>query len=139
MDSRAFIIFEGSNEMLYTQISEAIMKLMKRQKINNLFEFLSGYDLTLKSSEFFKSVLNFNLNMELPQRKMVDLGKIIGRVVSANFVLNLGDKGFSSNLVNECITSLKHEATAYASSLTFQESTSLITDYQQDSSWLKFV
>ena len=32
MDSRAFQIFEGSNEMLYTQIGEMIAKLMKRKK-----------------------------------------------------------------------------------------------------------
>ncbi|WP_010136780.1 acyl-CoA dehydrogenase family protein [Ochrovirga pacifica] len=138
MDSRAFMIFEGSNEMLYTQISEAVMKLMKRKKMTNLFEFLNQYDLTAKSSDFFKETLSFNLNMDLPQRKMVDLGKIIGRVVSANFVIDLGFKGFRSDLVSECITSLKHEITASVSSLTFQESTTLITDYRQGSSWLEF-
>lgn len=139
MDSRAFLIFEGSNEMLYTQISEAVMKLMKRKKITNLFDFLNNYDLTTKSSEFFKENLNFNLNMDLPQRKMVDLGKIIGRVVSANFVVDLGIKGFRSDLVSECITALKHEVTASVSSLTFQDSTTLITDYKQDSTWLNLV
>lgn len=138
MDSRAFMIFEGSNEMLYTQISEAVMKLMKRKKITNLYEFLEGYDLTAKSCEFFKEVLSFNLNTDLPQRKMVDLGRIIGRVVSANFVVNLGSKGFRPDLVAECITSLKHEVVASVSSLTFQESTTLITDYKEDSSWLQF-
>ena len=76
--------------------------------------------------------------MELPQRKMVDLGKIIGRVVSANFVVNLGAKGFRPDLISECITSLKHEVLASVSSLTFQESTGLITDYNEDSSWLQF-
>lgn len=139
MDSRAFMIFEGSNEMLYTQISEAVVKLMKRKKITNLFDFLNSYDLTTRSSEFFRENLNFNLNTDLPQRKMVDLGKIIGRVVSANFVVDLGSKGFRSDLVSECLTSLRHEVTAYVSSLTFQESTTLITDYKQDSSWLNLV
>ena len=141
MDSRAFMIFEGSNEMLYTQISEAVMKLMKRKKMTNLFEFLSQYNLTEKSISFFKDALNFNLNTELPQRKMVDLGKIIGRIVSANFVIDLEAKGFRNDLVSECITSLKHEITAFVSSLTFQESTLLVTSYedQGNSSWLKFV
>ena len=139
MDSRAFMIFEGSNEMLYTQISEAVMKLMKRKKVTNLFEFLNTYDLTTKSSEFFKEFLSFNLNMELPQRKMVDLGKILGRVVSANFVIDMGTKGFRADLVHECITSLKHEVTACVSSLTFQDSTNLITDYKEDSTWLNLV
>ncbi|MGY5353214.1 acyl-CoA dehydrogenase family protein [Wenyingzhuangia sp. IMCC45533] len=139
MDSRAFMIFEGSNEMLYTQISEAIMKLMKRKKITNLFDFLVQYDLTTKSADFFKEIINFNLNMELPQRKMVDLGKIIGRVVSANFVIDLGAKGFRNDLVSESINSLKHEVTAFVSSLTFQPNTQLITDYKSDSAWLNLV
>ncbi len=139
MDSRAFMIFEGSNEMLYTQISEAVMKLMKRKKITNLFDFLNTYDLTNKSADFFKDLLNFNLNTELPQRKMVDLGKVIGRIVSANFVIDLGVKGFRQDLVNSCLTSLKHEVTASISSLTFQDSTDLITDYKQDSTWLNLV
>ncbi len=139
MDSRAFMIFEGSNEMLYTQISEAVMKLMKRKKITNLFDFLNEYKLTEKSASFFKEIINFNLNMELPQRKMVDLGKIIGRVVSANFVIDLGDKGFRSDLVSESIVSLKHEVTAFVSSLTFQPNTQLVTEYKEDSSWLNLI
>ena len=77
--------------------------------------------------------------MELPQRKMVDLGRIIGRLVSANFVVDLGIKGFRSDLVSECITSLKHEVTACVSSLTFQENINLITDYKEDSTWLDLV
>ncbi len=38
-DSRPFQIFEGSNEMLYTQISEMVVKLMNSQKTMNLSEF----------------------------------------------------------------------------------------------------
>lgn len=32
MDSRPFQIFEGSNEMLYTQIAEGILKDMKKKE-----------------------------------------------------------------------------------------------------------
>lgn len=139
MDSRAFMIFEGSNEMLYTQISEAIMKTMKRQKITNLFDFLKTYELTDKSIEYFKDILNFNLNMEMPQRKLVDLGKIIGRVVSTNFVIDLSIKGFRNDLTEASVNLLKHEVTALVSSLTFQTNTDLITEYKENSNWLQFV
>ncbi len=45
VDSRPFQIFEGSNEMLYTQISEMVLKTMKRSKDNNFLNFLSHNEL----------------------------------------------------------------------------------------------
>jgi alkylation response protein AidB-like acyl-CoA dehydrogenase len=39
-DSRPFQIFERSNKILYAQISEGFIKLMKCTKENNLFRFL---------------------------------------------------------------------------------------------------
>src|SRR5690606_14834243 len=40
VDSRPFQIFEGSNEMLYTQIAEMMLKQLKKQKEANLYAFL---------------------------------------------------------------------------------------------------
>ena len=76
MDSRAFQIFEGSNEMLYTQIGEMIAKLMKRKKESNIYQFLKEFNLTEKACSFFKKEIDFNLMTGLPQRKMLDLGKV---------------------------------------------------------------
>src|SRR5690606_21616737 len=45
-DSRPFQIFEGSNEMLYTQVAEAVAKLMRKAKETNLLTFLKTYKLT---------------------------------------------------------------------------------------------
>ncbi len=90
VDSRPFQIFEGSNEMLYTQISEMVLKLMNRQKNLNLSEFLSTYSLTKNVADHFKSLLNFKIDLNLQQRKHVDLGKIISRIISADFVAEYG-------------------------------------------------
>jgi alkylation response protein AidB-like acyl-CoA dehydrogenase len=54
IDSRPFQIFEGSNDMLYTQIFELVSKLMTRQKTNNLSSFLKNYDLTKNVADQFK-------------------------------------------------------------------------------------
>ena len=67
-DSRPFQIFEGSNDMLYSQISDAIVKQMKQFKESNLFNYLNTNNLTSKATDYLKELLNFNLDFELPQR-----------------------------------------------------------------------
>lgn len=138
VDSRPFQIFEGSNDMLYTQISEMVLKLMNRKKTVNLYDFISQYDLTKNASSYFKSILNFSLDFKIPQRKLVDLGKILSRIISANMVLNLESSGFNSNLVKECIATLQHDVSMLVSSLKFNTNISLIEDYKHNSSWLSF-
>ena len=99
IDSRPFQIFEGSNEMLYTQIAEIVSKLMIRSKTTNVAEFLKSYDLTEKVADRFSSFLDFTHDGKIIQRKFIDLGKIIARVVCANHVVELGIKGFRSDLI----------------------------------------
>ncbi|MBV5313509.1 MAG: acyl-CoA/acyl-ACP dehydrogenase [Prolixibacteraceae bacterium] len=138
-DSRPFQIFEGSNDILYAQISESLVKMMKKTKESNLFQFLKNYDLTSKSAAFLKEMLDFELNLNLPQRKMVELGQVLGRIVSYEMVINLGEKGFRSDLINNGLTMLSQEITSLMSSFNYQTQTLVIEDYQEDSAWLKFV
>lgn len=138
MDSKPFQIFEGSNEMLYTQISEMVLKKMGRLKINNLSEFLKNYSLTQNVADYFKSSLDFKVDFQLPQRKLVDLGRIISRVVSANLVAEMGGNGFRPDLISNSLETIKHEITMFVSSYKFNSTVSPIEDYKQDSSWLSY-
>jgi len=138
MDSRPYQIFEGSNEMLYTQISDMVVKMMGRQKSMNLFIFLKNYNLTKNAADFFKSFIDFKIELKMPQRKSVDLGKIISRVISANQVVDLGAKGFRMDLINDSIESIKQEVSMLVSSYKFQIKTSPLVDYKQNSNWLAF-
>ncbi len=138
-DSRPFQIFEGSNDILYAQISESLVKMMKKTKESNLFQFLKNYDLTSKSATFLKEMLDFELNMNIPQRKMVELGQVLGRIVSFEMVINLGEKGFRSDLITNGLTMLNQEITSLMSSFKHQVETVVVEDYQDNSSWLKFV
>ena len=138
IDSRPFQIFEGSNEMLYTQISEMIIKLMKRSKESNLFKFLESFDLTAKASAYFKKEINFSLDFDIPQRKLVDLGKVLGRIVSAGFVIDMGESGFRNDLIQNSIETLQHDITKLMSSFNFNSKVVAIEDYQEGSSWLQF-
>lgn len=138
VDSRPFQIFEGSNEMLYTQISEMVLKRMVRLKEMNLSKFLGDYDLTQIAADHFKSTLNFNVDLNLPQRKMVDLGKIFSRVISASHVVELGAKGFRSDLINDSLETIKHEITSFVSSYKFKTNVSPIEEYKDNSFWLDY-
>ena len=136
VDSRPFQIFEGSNEMLYTQISETVTKLMTRTKTMNLYNFLTTYDLTKDIAHRYNSLLNFTVDLNLQQRKHVDLGKIISRVVSSGFLHNLGKIDFRSDLVHMATESIRHEIAMLVSSYRCELTVVPIEDYHSNSSWL---
>ncbi len=139
MDSRPFQIFEGSNEMLYSQIAEMITRLMKKKKQSNLFDCLKDFNLTAESCLHFKNDLSFTINNTMSQRKLVDLGRILGRLISVGYVLELQDKGFRKDLVDNCISMVKQEVAALITSFQYDNSVQVIDDYSEGSSWLKFV
>jgi len=138
VDSRPFQIFEGANEMLYTQISEMVIKLMKKKKEFNLFQFLKNFDLTSKASEYLKKQTDFSLKTDLSQRKLVDLGRAIGRVVSAGLVIDLGEKGFRKDLIDNCLSSLQQDISNMIYSYHNNVAISSVDEYQAGSSWLEF-
>lgn len=139
IDSRPFQIFEGSNDILYAQISESIVKLMKKTRENNLFQFLQKFKLTENAAQSIKDLVNFNLNMQLPQRKLVELGQVIGRIISMEMVMKLGEKGFRQDLINNSLTMLRKEITSLIGQFKVLDNTHVVEDYQQNSSWLSFV
>jgi len=138
-DSRPFQIFEGSNDILYAQISESLVKMMKKTRELNLFQFLKNYDLTSKSASFFRDLTDFELNTNLPQRKMVELGQVLGRIVSFEMVVNLGEKGFRTDLINNGLTMLNQEIATLMNSFKHHNQTVVVEDYSENSSWLNFV
>src|SRR5690606_23947158 len=139
MDSRPFQIFEGSNEMLYSQIADMIVRAMRKQKQTNLYDYLKEFELTSVSSEYFKKELNFSLSSSLSQRKLVDLGKIIGRIVCIGDVLELQEKGFRKDLVDSCILTVQQEGSTLFSSFHFDNTAQVVADYSEGSTWLDFV
>jgi len=138
MDSRPFQIFEGSNEMLYNQTAEMITRAMKKQKQSNLFDFLAEFKITSQPVAYFKKELSFQLSENLSQRKMVDLGKILARVICVGYVLKLEEKGYRKDLVQNCITMVKQEVSALIASLQYENNVTAIDDYSNGSSWLDF-
>lgn len=139
VDSRPFQIFEGSNDILYQQITESVLKMMRKSKETNLYKFLKSYSLTENASEYFKDVLNFEIEHQLPQRKLVQLGRAIGRIVSMEMTLKLGNTGFNSSMISNSLKVLRSEVHSLISTFNNNEEPSILEDYQDNSSWLKFV
>lgn len=138
-DSRPFQIFEGSNDILYAQIAEGLIKLMKRAKENNLFQFLKDFDLTSKAAEYVKALTNFNLDFQMQQRKLVEMGRVVGRIISLNQVIDLANKGFREDLAEGGITMLQQDISRLIASFSFNNKTDVVEGYNENSSWLNFV
>jgi hypothetical protein len=138
VDSRPFQVFEGSNDILYTQISEAVLKLMKQAKETNLFKFLKDFSLTTKSANQLKELLNFNLDLQIPQRKLVELGKVLGRIVSMEMVIELGLKGFQPDLIANSLNMLKQELNYLLTSYAYSNKTLVLADYKDESHWRSY-
>lgn len=138
MDSRPFQIFEGSNEMLYTQITEMITKLMKRKKELNLYQFLKGYDITSLSCSYFKNDIDFSFSSGLKQRKLIDLGRVFSRIISFNYVLEMEAKGFRKDLVTNCLEIVQLDVAQIMKSFHSNNTVTQINDYSENSQWYDF-
>lgn len=138
VDSRPFQIFEGSNDILYAQITEGLIKLMKRAKENNLLQFLKGYTLTNQAIDYVKEMMNFKLDMNMPQRKLVRLGKILGYTISLNYVLLLAQKGFSKDLIENAVSTLQQDISKQMAAFNSKNKANVVEEYQENSNWMNF-
>lgn len=139
VDSRPFQIFEGANDILYQQISEAIIKSMRRMKEANLYEYLKSFDLTERAADYFKETLNFSIDPKMPQRKLVDLGQVLGRVISMDLTIRLGERGFHADLIANTLNVLKQDVDALVTRFQTNIAPTYVEDYPEDSAWLSFV
>jgi uncharacterized membrane protein YheB (UPF0754 family) len=138
IDSRPFMVFEGSNEMLYTQITEMLMKQMRRKKVTNLAEYLKDYELTQLTAAHFSKLLDFNIDDKIPQRKQVLLGKTVSRIVAADYVAALAHKGFRQDLTDSSIDMIRQEVATLLSAYQHSNQTIPVEDYRENSSWTDF-
>jgi len=139
VDSRPYQIFEGSNDILYQQISESVLKGMRKMNISNLYEYLKDYELSTNSADLVKNSLDFSIDIKQAQRKLVELGQILGRVFSLEMVIKLGEKGFRSDLINNSISNIQLEINNYLSTYKTEAMPDIIDDYGDESDWKKFV
>ncbi len=136
VDSRPFQIFEGSNDILYNQIAESVLKLMKALKEKNLYQFLKSF--TTRAADRIRSIVNFDLDISSPQRKLVEFGQLISRIASIDLILYLEEKGFRKDLIDNTLVILKQEVSILLKTYHLKNNTKVVADYQEDSLWLDF-
>lgn len=139
VDSRPFQIFEGANDILYNQITEAIVKQMKTLKETNVFAFLKGHNLTGRAADRLRNLLNFNLDPQMSQRKYVEFGKTLSRVGSLDLVMRLGELGFRKDLIENAKSILHQEIDQLMAQFNFKQTAVVVEDYNDNSDWAKFV
>ncbi|MBV5350205.1 acyl-CoA dehydrogenase, partial [bacterium] len=63
----------------------------------------------------------------------MELGQALSRVISMEMVLNMGDKGFRKDLIDNSISTLQKEISALIGHFNFSGQACLIEDYQENS------
>jgi len=139
VDSRPFQIFEGSNDILYEQLSQSFIKGMRRVKEANLYQYLKTQELTSRAAEYFKDLLDFELDTRMPQRKLVEMGEVLGRIISIDLTLDMGSRGFHSDLINNAVTTVRQEVEARVSTFRNTRLADVVDSYVENSAWLSLV
>jgi alkylation response protein AidB-like acyl-CoA dehydrogenase len=134
-DSRPFQIFEGSNDVMYSQIAEAFLKEMKKKKETNLYTFLSQFELTEKIAGYYKHLLNVKLGSKLLQRARLVLGKIVASLITTEFVFELREAGFREDLVDNAIEVVGNTIVELMSSLAQLTQIQVIEGYGDGGDW----
>jgi hypothetical protein len=137
-DSRPFQIFEGSNDVLYSQIADMILNMMKKKNELNLFTFLSSFELTKNIAASYKHLLGFKLDKEPIQRASVALGKVIARLITTEFTLDLKATGFRADLIDNAIQVVGNTLAEQVSSITSLLPVQIIEEYREGSDWRLF-
>lgn len=139
IDSRPFQIFEGSNDILYQQIAESILKKMKKTKKISLIDFLSEFELTQKAADYIRKMADFTVDYGMSQRKQVLFGKMLGYTACLNMVINLGERGFNTQLTNNTISVLIVEIRKVVSAVHGVQASKPVENLEQDGNWFGLV
>ena len=133
VDSRPFQIFEGSNDILYHQIADAVLKMMKVAREQSFYRFLQTY--ASRAASRIKDLVSFDPEAGLIQRKLVEFGQVISKIVSMDLVLYLEEKGFRKDLVDNALVVLKQELSSLLTAFHFRNNVKVIADYNEGSTW----
>lgn len=134
MDSRPFQIFEGPNEMLYAQISEAVTKEIRKKK-SSISEYLKSSDLTSSVADFFRSITDqVTIDHSMAQRHHVMMGQVISRVITAAYVERLSGT-FDKQLIDNSLSLIRQEVSAIVHRYALNADVRPVEDYQGSISW----
>src|SRR5699024_2975681 len=112
---------------------------MKKFKTENLYEFLNDYSLTRNATDYLKELLNFKVDNQMAQHRLVELGRVISRIISMEFTIRLSEKGFNSELIHSTIDTLRADVEQMITRFQDSGSAVVVENYGESSSWFEFV
>lgn len=139
VDSRPFQIFEGSNEMLYTQIAEQIIKQMKKVKELNFATFLNQSPYCAEVVGPIAKDLNFTVPAVLQQRQMIAIGRIVARLVCLQYVADMVSKGFRKDLYENATKHMHADIRKLLTELASQNDAAPVVEYHENANWADFI
>ncbi|MGI9538069.1 MAG: acyl-CoA dehydrogenase family protein [Desulfocapsaceae bacterium] len=137
-DSRPFQIFEGSNDVMYSQVTDMVLKKMKDGKHRNFFSFLSQFKLTQKAADHFREALDYNLDFSSVQRTRVRLGKVIAKLITAEFAIDLYNTDFRQDLVDNALAVIGNDIMTQMPALAQARLIDIVEEYRENSDWKQF-
>ena len=117
VDSRPFQIFEGSNDVLYSQMGSEIADRMRRGGISNLREQLSRDETTALGAELAGTQLEVSIDERPAQRRLVEIGAIASRVFTLSAVQEMGSRGFGPDHVSLAVATLREDIDSWTTRL----------------------
>ena len=133
VDSRPFQIFEGSNDILFHQIADSVIKMMKTTKETDLYQYLK--ELTPRVADRIRDLVQFEFDGRLAQRKLVEFGQVMSRIFSMELVSQQEENGFRKDLTENALTLLRQDVSMLLNNFRFVNTTNVVADYEADSYW----
>ena len=135
MDSRPFQIFEGSNDILYIQIGEAIAKKMSKAKTEDFEGFISA-----EYPEFaYQPCLTLLGAIKLPpkgdQRKLHTFGEIYASIFSLYLIADLAKSGFNQDLILQANLFLAKRIKGLITKMKCILTPELLVNYEVNADW----
>ena len=137
VDCRPFQIFEGSNDVMYSQVSDMLIKEMAKIKQFNLLKFLKSYKDSELAAPVFSKSIDISIDNNISQRQKVILGKVISHIFALNHSLKMGNSGFSTDLIGQAVQMTKHRVASFIAGLTTHTSMGVFEEYQLGADWKK--
>jgi len=83
--------------------------------------------------------LSFDLQPDLSQRQLCCMGRALGRVVSMEFVVELGERGFRPDLISNCLSTLRMEVESLVSTFDRINDGRVSEDNLEGAAWQDFL
>ena len=137
VDSRPFQIFEGSNDILYEQLAEAVLKQMRRADETHLGTFLRRFEFGSRAVEHLESLVDVRIQPDMVQRHVVDFGRVIGRIVTMELIIDLGARGFREDLVANALEQFRVEVASLFAVFRADARTAPVEDHVPGAGWIR--